>query len=36
MAFVIQAHSAIICGATGSGKTEFVLKLLETRYLNFF
>ena len=36
MAFVNQAHSAIICGATGSGKTEFVLNLLETRYRNFF
>ena len=31
-----QAHSAIICGATGCGKTEFVLDLLEKEYYNFF
>ena len=30
------AHSAIICGATGCGKTEFVLDLLETEYKGFF
>ena len=29
-------HSAIICGATGCGKTAFVLDLLETEYLKFF
>ena len=29
-------HSAIICGATGCGKTAFVLNLLETEYLKFF
>lgn len=34
--FVNHAHSAIICGATGSGKTEFVLDLLETEYRNCF
>ena len=34
--FVDHAHSAIICGATGSGKTEFVLDLLEGEYHNFF
>ena len=34
--FVNHAHSAIICGATGSGKTEYVLNLLETEYRNFF
>ena len=31
-----HAHSAIICGATGCGKTQFILDLLETEYLNFF
>ena len=31
-----HAHSAIICGATGCGKTEFILDLLETEYRNFF
>ena len=31
-----HAHSAIICGATGCGKTEFILDLLETEYHNFF
>ena len=30
------AHSAIICGAKGCGKTEFVLDLLETEYQRFF
>ena len=34
--FVNHAHSAIICGATGSGKTEFVLDLLQKEYRNFF
>ena len=34
--FVNHAHSAIICGATGSGKTEYVLDLLEKDYQNFF
>ena len=29
-------HSAIICGQTGCGKTEFVLDLLETEYKNIF
>ena len=31
-----KAHSAIICGATDCGKTEFVLNLLETKYKDFF
>jgi hypothetical protein len=30
------AHSAIICGQTGCGKTEFALDLLETSYRDFF
>ena len=34
--FPKHAHSAIICGATGCGKTEFVLDLLETEYKGFF
>lgn len=34
--FVDRAHSAIICGATGSGKTVFTLDLLEKEYCNFF
>ena len=34
--FPKRAHSAIICGATGCGKTEFVLDLLETEYQGFF
>jgi len=34
--FVNHAHSAIICGATGSGKTEYVLNLLQGEYRNFF
>ena len=29
-------HSAIICGQTGCGKTEFVLDLLETEYKGLF
>lgn len=29
-------HSAIICGQTGCGKTEFVLDLLETEYAGVF
>ena len=29
-------YSAIICGASGCGKSEFVLDLLETEYLGFF
>jgi hypothetical protein len=36
VALVPIAHSAIICGQTGCGKTEFVLDLLETSYRNFF
>ena len=31
-----KAHSAIICGATDCGKTEFTLNLLETKYKDFF
>ena len=34
--FPKKAHSAIICGTTGCGKTEFVLNLLETEYKGFF
>ena len=34
--FPKKAHSAIICGATGCGKSEFVLDLLETEYRGFF
>ena len=34
--FIKQAHSAIICGATDCGKTEFTLNLLETEYKQFF
>lgn len=34
--FVNKPHSAIICGATGSGKTEYVLDLLEGDYHHFF
>ena len=30
------AHSAIICGQTGCGKTEFILDLLESRYRMHF
>ena len=30
-----KAHSAIICGATDCGKTEFTLNLLETEYKQF-
>ena len=29
-------HSAIICGQTGCGKTEFVLDLLESQYAGVF
>jgi len=36
MKFPKSAHSAIICGATGCGKSEFVLDLLETEYKKFF
>ena len=32
---VNHAHSAIICGATGSGKSEYALDLLEKEYRNF-
>lgn len=32
----MQAHSALICGSTGSGKTKFILDLLEKEYDNFF
>ena len=28
--FIKKPHSAIICGATDCGKTEFTLNLLET------
>ena len=31
-----KAHSAIICGATDCGKTDFTLNLLETKYKDFF
>lgn len=34
--FVDHAHSAIICGATGSGKSEYTLDLLEKDYRGFF
>ena len=34
--FVDHAHSAIICGATGSGKSEYTLDLLEKAYRGFF
>ncbi len=34
--FIDHAHSAIICGATGSGKTVYVLDLLEKDYRKFF
>ena len=34
--FPKYAHSAIICGQTGCGKTEFVLDLLETEYAGVF
>ena len=34
--FPKHAHSAIICGATGCGKSEFALDLLETEYKGFF
>lgn len=31
-----RPHSAIICGATACGKTQYVLQLLETHYRNCF
>ena len=31
-----EPHSAIICGATACGKTEFCLNLLETKYRDHF
>ena len=31
-----SAHSAVICGKTGCGKTVFLLDLLEGRYRGFF
>ncbi len=34
--FPKHAHLAILFGATGCGKTEFVLDLLETEYKKFF
>ena len=34
--FIKKPHSAIICGATDCGKTEFTLNLLETKYKDFF
>ena len=34
--FIKKPHSAIICGATDCGKTEFTLHLLETKYNDFF
>ena len=34
--FPKKAHSAIICGPTGCGKTEYALNLLETEYKGFF
>ena len=33
--FVDKAHSALICGATGCGKTEFMLKLLKDNQNHF-
>ena len=33
--FIKKTHSAIICGATDCGKTEFTLHLLETEYRQF-
>ena len=32
----MYAHSAIICGQTACGKTEFVLDLLESEYAGVF
>ena len=29
-------HCGLVCGATNCGKTEFILNLLETKYLNHF
>ena len=34
--FVDKAHSALICGSTGCGKTKFMLDLLVTEYRDFF
>ena len=34
--FIKKPHSAIICGATDCGKTEFTLNLLETKYKDIF
>ena len=34
--FPKYAHSAIICGPTGCGKTEFILDLLESEYAGVF
>ena len=34
--FPKKAHSAIICGPAGCGKTEYALNLLETEYKGFF
>lgn len=34
--FTKEAHSAIICGQTGCGKTEFILDLLQTTYRGVF
>ena len=36
MLFPKYPHSALICGQTGCGKTEFVLNLLENEYKNYF
>ena len=34
--FPMYPHSALICGQTGCGKTEFILDLISTCYLHFF
>ena len=34
--FTKEAHSAIICGQTGCGKTEFILTILENEYCGVF
>ena len=34
--YIRRPHSAMIVGATGCGKTEFVLDLLENEYKDFF
>jgi hypothetical protein len=36
MLYPRDAHSAVICGATGCGKTEFILDLLEGPFRNAF